>query len=212
MKKLILKSWKHPVWSAVYAGIILIVLNAIYSKIEGISIIDNLLFEIKIKVFVLLMSIIIIFALILFLTNKSAAISKQQKKKLPEKFELEVVNYSVIELTAYMKRKWLPNIQERPDVETFVNNILFSEIRCSKCHSNFYLINKGKYEITEYFNCPTRECKFEIANYDAQHTEKQIIAAFKGKIRSDYNTYWRKYKQIYLDLTNEHPENYEDPI
>lgn len=131
-------------------------------------------------------------------------ISIPEKKYLPLRFELEVFNSDSLEYTIFITRKWYPN-EARPGVESFLNEIYFSEPRCGKCHGDFYELNR------DYLECVNPDCNINHYSYDIKKLNERLQILYKGKVRNDYDKYWDKYQEIYDKFTNKKYDEYYEP-
>lgn len=146
-------------------------------------------------------------------SNKNLEI---KKKKLPNKFELEIINYNskmiyhnLIEYTVFIWRKWLPS-EQKPGIEEFLSAIDLSEERCGKCHSNFYI----EYRTYNSYTCINPKCdnNEEMIESNLFRHRSMVFSQYKGTVRNDYSKYWEMYKKIYDSYTNKDYNKYESPI
>lgn len=138
---------------------------------------------------------------------KPKILKNKEKKKVPFQFEIEIINFKIIEFTIFVKRKWYPD-ENKPDVEDYIKEIEFSEPRCGICHSDFYV----SYSSVKSYECKNSTCENNKVIYEREMYPfiKQIEAEFKGKIRNNFDTYWKKYVTKYDEFTNKKYHDYWD--
>jgi hypothetical protein len=132
---------------------------------------------------------------------------KINKKSLPMSFELGVINNNNIEYTVFIYRKWLPT-EETPGIEDFIRAIHFSDGRCGKCQSDFYV------DSNNWYLCTNSKCEndIRISERDLYTIKEKAIAEYSGTVRNDYKKYWDAYKKIYDRYTNKNYDEYAKPI
>ena len=132
----------------------------------------------------------------------------QKKKPLPNRFELEILNFSIFEYTVFIRRWWFP-IPKAPSVEDFLKAIEFSGVRCGECHSDFYIEQRG----LTYFTCTNPDCanKKTYHGLEIHKFFDQAKAKYFGDIRKDFKKYWGSYQHIYLEYSEGKPQDYADP-
>lgn len=148
------------------------------------------------------------------LSTKEASLKPiQRKKPLPWKFEIETLNNGEIEWTVTVKRKWTTT--QKPQVEDFIKQLDLLDPVCGKCKTS--LITRKSYP-TMYYLCSNPDCESvqKRKKFD-KHREvnmwgELLLNQLKGDIRrTDFEKYWGRYVDIYVDFTGGKHDDYLEP-
>jgi hypothetical protein len=147
-------------------------------------------------------------------------LSEKSRKKsglrnLPERIELKTFEDNMFELTVFSRRCFWPGC--RPDKESFIANLSFSEGRCSNCSGKLRETQKTKFgNLHKYWiSCANKECpdlKNAIPKVTyLEHIEQLQIQAVIT-IRNNLKKFWRLYRTSYKGLTGSNYNIHVPPL
>ncbi len=161
--------------------------------------------EIQYWIILLLISCILILAILIY--NQKRKIDQLQSPVEKERInvgtehenkilELKNLQLNEIQATAFIRTKWSDN--EKPqNVEEFINELSFSEPRCSNCNSNFS-VKLDTMDRPVSFECTNEECqnKKDILTFIMDRTYEQLKGKFIGEIIIDFEKFWKLYLKL----------------
>lgn len=147
--------------------------------------------------------------------NKNQAeIKKPKLKSMTSEIDLGIIIQDSYEWTLKVKRCFRPD--EYPNKDIFIENIKFSKPRCSKCKANLEEFwHRGTPVDLEVIGCVNIDCSQknkEKYRQDYKIFLGSIEKRTEGKIRNNFQKYWKRYCDEYDKITNRNYDEYEKKV